>query len=227
MQLLTAKCPYCGNDVETTIDHTAETIVCPQCDKPFEIAIPVANVQSVREVADSDDSHQLAEQREERTIFVVHPVVFRARPILTIIGLTILIASVYGLWIALADGWNDSAALLVTDKISEINWLFWLSVAGLIVVVVAVAYWFVLSAFTTLTITDSRSIYQKGLFSRDTSEVQHDDVRNIQLEQSMFQRLMRTGQISISSSGQDGLEIVASRIPNPETILKTVRENQR
>ncbi len=227
MQLLTAQCPYCGNDVETTIDHTAETIVCPQCDKPFEMAIPVANVKSVREVADSDDSHQLAEEREERTIFVVHPVVFRARPIRTIIGLTILIASVYGLWVALADGWNDSAALLTTDKISEINWLLWLSVAGLVVVVVTIAYWFVLSAFTTLTITDSRSIFQKGLFSRDTSEVQHDDVRNIQLEQSIFQRLMRTGQISISSSGQDGLEIVASRISNPATIVDTVRKYQR
>ncbi|MFY8201575.1 MAG: hypothetical protein ACOVLE_12935 [Pirellula staleyi] len=139
MQLLTAPCPYCGNDVETTIDHTAETIVCPQCDKPFEMAIPVATVQSVREVPDSDNSHQFAEVREERNIFVVHPVVFRARPIRTIIGLTILIASAYGLWIALADGWNDSATLLVTDKISQINWLFWLSVAGLVAVVVTVA----------------------------------------------------------------------------------------
>jgi uncharacterized membrane protein YdbT with pleckstrin-like domain len=53
---------------------------------------------------------------------------------------------------------------------------------------------------------------------RNTSEVQHHDVFNIQIDQSLFERLLRIGEIGISSSGQDDLGIVASRFPSPESI---------
>jgi len=83
-----------------------------------------------------------------------------------------------------------------------------------------------LSQFTTLTVTNDRTIYQRGFVSRETSEVQHDDVRNIQLDQSFVQRLLNVGGVSISSSGQDDIEVVAKRLPNPKRIIELIRANQ-
>ena len=83
-----------------------------------------------------------------------------------------------------------------------------------------------LSQFTTLTVTDDRTTYQEGFVSRETSEVQHNDVRYIQLDQSLVQRLLGIGGVSISSSGQDNLEIVANRLPNPKRIIELIRANQ-
>jgi len=228
MQLLTAKCPYCGRDVETTIDHTAEPIVCPKCQKPFEMEIPSAEVTSVREVEVVKTQDHIATKPKEHTLHRVHPVVFRARPLGSLIVLTVTVAAVYGLWLGLT--MEDSASegkLLGSTTLASINWLLWMSVAALIFVVGLLSYWFAMSMSTTLTVTDSRTIFKRGIFSRDTSEVQHDDVRNIQIDQSLFERLLRIGEIGIASSGQDELEIVASRIPSPGSITETIRQNQR
>ncbi len=228
MQLLTAKCPYCGRDVETTIDHTAEPIVCPKCEKPFEMEIPSAVVTSVREVDVVKTEDHIASQPEERTLLQVHPVVFRARPLRSLIVLTIAVAAIYGLWLALT--MDDSARepeLLGSTALASIDWLLWISVAGLVFVGGVVMVWLVLSLSTTLTVTNSRTIFRKGIIQRDSSEVQHDDVRNLQINQSLLQRLLRIGEIGISSSGQDGLEIVAQRIASPGSIVETIRKNQR
>jgi hypothetical protein len=228
MQLLTAKCPYCGRDVETTIDHTSEPIVCPKCEKPFEMEIPSAVVTSVREVDVVKTEDHVAGQPDERTLFRVHPVVFRARPLGSLIVLTIAVAALYGLWLAFT--MDDSARepeLLGSTMLASIDWLLWISVAALVLIGGLVASWFVLSFSTTLTVTDSRTVYRKGIFRRESSEVQHDDVRNLQIDQSLFQRFIGVGGIGISSSGRDDLEIVVPRIASPASVVEAIRQNQR
>jgi len=37
---------------------------------------------------------------------------------------------------------------------------------------------------------------------------------------------LKIGSVAISSSGQDGMEVVARRLPNPERIIQLIRENQ-
>ena len=82
------------------------------------------------------------------------------------------------------------------------------------------------SLSTSLTITSSRSILHRGILSSSTSEVQHDDIRNIRADRSTIERLLNYGDIAISSSGQDDFEIVVHDIPDPEGVLKIIRSNQ-
>jgi len=56
--------------------------------------------------------------------------------------------------------------------------------------------------------------------------VRHDDVRNIQVNQNIYQRAVGTGDIAISSAGQDNLEIDVDSIPQPEELATTVRDLQ-
>jgi hypothetical protein len=77
-----------------------------------------------------------------------------------------------------------------------------------------------------LIVTDRRTIFRTGLLSKFTNEVLHNHVRNIQISQSFFQRLMHVGSIGISSSGQAGIEIFIRGIPNPYDV-KTIIDHYR
>jgi len=95
-------------------------------------------------------------------------------------------------------GFRPNLSTVGTILASLLTW-----VCGITFLTIAsvIGYWMLLSQFTTLTVTDDLTIYQEGFVSRETSEVQHNDVRNIQLDQSFVQRLLGIGGVSISSSG--------------------------
>lgn len=59
---------------------------------------------------------------------------------------------------------------------------------------------------------------QLGILSKHQNEVFYSDVRNIQISQSLCDRIFNVGRIGISSSGQDGIEIEIGGIYNPDAI---------
>ncbi len=77
-----------------------------------------------------------------------------------------------------------------------------------------------------LVVTDRRTIFRKGLLSKFTNEVLHSHVRNIQINQSVFQRLMHVGSIGISSSGQAGIEIFIRGVPNPYDVKSIIDQHR-
>jgi uncharacterized membrane protein YdbT with pleckstrin-like domain len=89
-----------------------------------------------------------------------------------------------------------------------------------------VAWWLrVLS--TTLSVTNQRSILRTGLLSKYTTEVFHRDIRNVQLRQSLFQRLFDVGYIGISSAGQAGVELEVYGIPGPYELKQQLHQLRR
>lgn len=227
MQVLSTTCPYCSHDVASTIEHLDSPIVCPECNKPFEMEMPTAVVTSVREVDDRSVSNQhLAGDPRERTLAKVHPVVFRARPVASLVLGAVVLIAVVGLIMSVTGMAIAGYSFGETTTLGPASVMTWVCAITLLVVAGVVGYWTLLSRFTTLTVTDDRTIYQRGIISRETSEVQHDDVRNIQLDQTFMQRLLKVGRIGISSSGQDDLEVVADRLSHPNRIIELIRENQ-
>jgi hypothetical protein len=87
---------------------------------------------------------------------------------------------------------------------------------------VILLFWWLRTLGTTLTVTNKRSILRMGLLSKSTTEVRHQDVRNIQINQSLFQRICGVGSIGISSAGQAGLEIEAQGMPTPDKIKQII-----
>ncbi len=227
MQVLTTQCPYCAQEVDTTIDQLGIPVVCPACNKPFEMEMPSAVVTSVHEVDEnSPDNPHMAVPKGERDLAVVHPVILRARPFSTLALVILGGAALVLLVMSIAGQSLGGYALDESVAIGPASLLTWVCAAALLIVASVIGYWTLLSSFTTLTITDDRTIYQEGIIARETSEVQHDDVRNIQLDQSLIERLLNVGDIGISSSGQDDLEVVARRMPDPARLIKLIRENQ-
>ncbi len=71
-------------------------------------------------------------------------------------------------------------------------------------------------------ITNKRTIWRTGFMSKSTTEVLHDHVRNITIDQSFIDRLLNVGDLGIASSGQDGVEIIARRIPHPADVKRVI-----
>lgn len=93
---------------------------------------------------------------------------------------------------------------------------------GLIILLV----WWFKSRATLLTVTDERTILRKGIFSKSINEVWHQDVRNVQLNQSFWQRIFGTGTLQVSSAGQADVEIRIVGIPDPDEVKKVIDQHK-
>ena len=69
-----------------------------------------------------------------------------------------------------------------------------------------------------ITVTNKRTIHRTGFFSKSTTEVLHDHVRNIAIEQGFVNRVFKVGHVGIASSGHEGIEIDAHHMPHPDDI---------
>jgi len=148
---------------------------------------------------------------EEQILKVVHPAMLGRHPF------TFLIA-----WLCVIGGIFGGIALAAMNTMI----LSWISLAIAVAAALFLwAWWFKLQ-FKTLTITEKRSMYREGILSKFTNEVQHDDVRNIQLDQSFFHRLLGVGNIAISSSGQDTIEIHIKGLYHPQQVIDIIRKYQ-
>lgn len=212
MKTFTYECPFCGTPLEATVDQLDQTVRCrnSDCQRSFKLETPTARLLHDRGDGGGRRSDDAAPHEEQR-LRVVHPALLRRRPLLHCGALLLAVAGVAGaVWAGIAGQMP-------------------LVVAALIVAAVglgAVAWWWLETRFVTLIITEKRSVLRSGILARRTSEVQHDDVRNLQVNQTALERLLGVGDIAISSAGQDDLEIHARGISDPQGIAALIRERQ-
>lgn len=149
----------------------------------------------------------------EVRVLKLRPTMFRARPF-SYIGLASLMA-------------GAGVLALVAAIKSEPLWPadgFWLVVCLLMFLAGAIVMgiWFLKTMSACLDVTTKRTTENHGLFSRATSEVLHDNIRNIAVKQSFVDRVFNVGVIEISSSGQSGVEITMKNIRDPHGVRETI-----
>lgn len=140
---------------------------------------------------------------EEVTLYDEHPSMFRNRPLEFIFTGLLVLAGLGLTYFSI--------------------WLLALSAIGLFLY----GSWWIRCKGTQLTITNERARLRKGILAKSVTEVWHRDVRNVQLDQSVLQRLFGVGSLGISSSGQSGLEISVSGIPDPERVKELIDHHRR
>lgn len=149
----------------------------------------------------------------EVRVMKLRPAMFRARPF-SFIGLILLMtaAGVLALYAAVS-----SEPLIFGD-------MFWLIICLLVFVAAAITMfvWYLLKLSAALEITTKRTTESHGLFSRATSEVLHDNIRNIAVKQSFIDRVFNVGKMEISSSGQSGVEITMKDVKDPHGVREKI-----
>ena len=88
-------------------------------------------------------------------------------------------------------------------------------------------FWWLKSCGTTLILTDERTTLRKGILSKHTTEVYHNNVRNVQVSQGILQRMFGVGTVGIASAGTGGLEIIATGMANPAKIKEIIDTYRR
>jgi hypothetical protein len=147
----------------------------------------------------------------ERPVMRVRPAMLRARPML-FFGLVALVLAGFG-----GVGWGLTGAGSGGKSVA-------LATGGVAAAVGmgALGVWKLVTLSAALDITNKRSVHRVGLLSKATSEVIHDNIRNVQVTQTFWQRLWGVGKLGLSSSGQDGIEIEIADIPHPERVRRII-----
>lgn len=104
-----------------------------------------------------------------------------------------------------------------------VNCLLCLVLVGFVLFLI----WWLKCKGTTLTVTNERVRLRRGILSKSITEVWHQDVRNVQLDQTFFQRVFGVGTIGVSSAGQNEIEINVSGIPDPDRVKSLIDHHRR
>lgn len=74
------------------------------------------------------------------------------------------------------------------------------------------------------TIQGNRITRQRGIISRNQQSVRIEDLRSIQLSQSVLQRIMNVGQISFYSAGSASAEVIFFGIKEPARLKEQIND---
>jgi membrane protein YdbS with pleckstrin-like domain len=226
MTKLSYRCPHCRKREEVDRERVGSVNTCSECGKPYMPEVPIAHLMQQRDDgqwAVASAARTSEKSPGETTMRTVHPAMFRARPfryLLLILGFIFGLVGVFyfampGQGSAVDTWWRPITIVLsivcaIVALASLISW----------------TYWFVHTRFESLTITNERSVWSRGVFDRESSEVQHDDVRNIQVKQTLLDRILGVGRLGISSAGQDDMEIDIRDVTDPDDVAETIRTYQ-
>ncbi|MCV6638053.1 PH domain-containing protein [Candidatus Albibeggiatoa sp. nov. NOAA] len=145
---------------------------------------------------------------DEKTLFSAHPAMFKYKPI------SFSACKLMAL-----------AGLILPLVLEDFSWIL----GGILFAIGAscLLFWWISTLFITLTITEKRTILQKGFFSRHISEVFHTNIRSIEIEQTLIQRLFNTGTIRLASAASSGFEIEVAGIKEPLILKKMINDCRR
>lgn len=210
------QCPHCKQTVYVANELLGKVIECNHCHKQFQAQAPLAKPQADSKAHDETDVVATA-ANGEHLLRQMHPVAFRNHLFLTAIaflcGIAGIIACYY--WVVEDDlfGLEGMPLLISGISLAAISALYYL------------VRW-VQKISVTVRITSQRTIVVKGIVAQSTNEVQHDDVRNIKSDRNLIERMLNYGDLALSSSGQDDMEIVVHDIPDPTGVIDLIRSHQ-
>lgn len=207
------------------------TLTCDRCDEPFDVADTEAGNKAAcpacgdinRVPAAETDPEDAAPAKPkdraeaagyppdtgpEQRVLIVRRCWARSRPMKFGLAALLLVAGPAGIIWGLVAGHEP--------------WTRWLWVAPVFLGGGALLWWGVDRLTASLEITNKRTVQRTGLFSRSSSEVVHDNIRNVQVDQNFWQRVWGVGRLGISSSGQDGVEIQINHLPKPDGIREII-----
>lgn len=205
--MITIACDKCERTLSVEDSLAGSRIACPHCGDVNVVPAP-GNAPAAQQRDRASAAGFPPDSGPEQRVKLVRPAVVRAHP-LPSIGLWLLaILSLVGLiYMGLVKGsgpWAIASSVL------------------LVLSLLVMGVWKIISLAETLEITNKRSILRRGLFSKSTTEVVHNDIRNFQITQSFTQRILGVGTIGISSAGQDAVEIIMHDAARPEEVRRII-----
>ena len=148
----------------------------------------------------------------EQVLYEAHPSMFRNHPVYFILTCLLCISGFLLPFLPFDASWSTWAIEVLVPLLIGLAIFF---------------YWWLQIKGTTLTVTTERTSCRRGILSKAITEVWHQDIRNVQLNQTFLQRVLDVGTIGISSAGQNEVEVNVSGVPNPDKIKQLIDKHRR
>ncbi len=87
-------------------------------------------------------------------------------------------------------------------------------------------YWYLQTKASKLVVTENDVLFEKGLLSKERSEIDIDGIRTVKVNQSFTDRIFGVGTIELYTAG-DSAEIVAKGMPDPNRVREIIKAHQR
>jgi uncharacterized membrane protein YdbT with pleckstrin-like domain len=114
-------------------------------------------------------------------------------------------------------------ATALADKHGEVH-VGWVIVAVVVTLAVFALIGLIRRKSTTYTVSNQRLTIQRGLLSRDLHETRLQRVQNVNVRQSLLERLLRIGTVTFDTAGEAGFDFAFRGVADPRTIVHTVHE---
>lgn len=119
--------------------------------------------------------------------------------------------------------YSEHPVMFKNNPIGFIITLLLIPVFGIGLLILLV--WHLQNKASKLTVKENEILYEKGLLSKERSEVNISSVRTTKVKQSFFNRIFGVGAIEIYTAG-DSPEIVATGMPDPNRIRELIKARQ-
>ena len=149
-------------------------------------------------------------------LYDAHPALLRTRPFGTLLMLLLMVG---GGLVAVVD-----AQALPPHVVHQID-VRMLQMVGLGVLVFAalqLLVWWLMAHTDHLAITPDEILWTHGLLSKQYTEISLTSVRTVRVTQTLFQRLVNAGDISLYTAG-DAPELVLRGLPDPGRLRELIK----
>ena len=105
----------------------------------------------------------------------------------------------------------------------DFAYLLWLMIGIFVIIIAPIIFFyhlFYLKISNEYIFTNQRIIIKKGWLNTKTISVYYNRITDVSISQSLIDRLLGIGALSISTAGQDGYRIILSHIAKPHQVKK-------
>lgn len=198
-------CANCRRELEVEDTLAGQRVKCPHCGNVEVVAATARAAPGASAFHDRAAAMGLPpDSGPEVEVRRVHPVLFRSRPV-----------GSAGVAALLLGGLTLAVIAYTSSAFSGMRWTAYVGLLSCLIGLGWVAWWKLDSISTLVVITNKRTTVRRGLLSRKTSELLHDQVKDIRVDQTFGQRLLRTGTLGLDGSGTDAVELSVEHLPDP------------
>ena len=99
----------------------------------------------------------------------------------------------------------------------------WVSLVVTCTVGLALIYYYFKAKRSSLVVSNNRVTYNFGVISKDQTDIKLDRISRVRVDQSIFQRMMNTGDVLVYVSG-DKADLIAKGFVDPNGIKKLIED---
>ncbi len=216
-QLVTYHCPHCDQAIEVEPAYAEQTVTCPnpECQKEFHLGMltaakpPTTQIVSQQFETPVPIEPESAEGNGEKDLFTVRPVMFRRYPFRCSVYLVLVLLGITGVVLWLTRGW---LAFGIVSFLAG-------GVAGF-----RLLSWWLRNRTTALTATTTRLLLRAGSFTIHSTEIPYKEIVDVQVHQSMFNRLLNVGDLTLFTTMTNKQQILVMATPDPEGVAAEIRK---